>query len=165
MSAARFPTREEIASRPESVQRIGAITASMIQRYAIAVGDHNPLYFDAAYARACGYAGIIAPPTMLAAVLGWQAGPAEGALMADGSDPALVIPETVGFKFMGGGQALTFMEPVNLGDVVTARKRLVDIYERQARAGALVFVVSETLYANQHGRPLMRCRETLIASP
>ena len=85
--------------------------------------------------------------------------------MHDGSDPALIIPETAGYKFMGGGQSLTFQEPVYAGDGITARKRVTDVYERQARSGALVFVVSETVYVNQQGAQLMHCRETLIARP
>jgi acyl dehydratase len=165
MKSTRLPTREEIDAKPETVRFLGTITAAMIQRYAVAVGDESPLYFDDAYARACGYLGIIAPPTFLAAVLGWEAGPAERELLSDGSDPALIIPETAGYKFMGGGQTLTFQEPVYAGDGITARKRVTDVYERQARSGALFFVVSETVYVNQQGTQLMHCRETLIARP
>ena len=165
MTAFKLPTRDDLAARPESVRDVGEITPLMIQRFAAAVGDHNPLYFDANDARAAGYRDIIAPPTFLAAVLGWDAGPSESALMADGSDPALVIAETVGYKFMGGGQSLTFLEPVCAGDVVRARKRLTEIYERDARSGRLIFLVFETVFENDHGTQLLRCRETLIARP
>ena len=34
-----------------------------IRRFAEAIGDTNPLYLDEAYARARGYASVIAPPT------------------------------------------------------------------------------------------------------
>jgi acyl dehydratase len=163
-SRVALPSREEIARREATVTVLGEITAAMIGRFAMVVGESNPLYFDDAYARAHGYPGIVAPPSYLAAVLGWGDGPREEALMADGSDPALVLPETVGHRFMGGGQALEFFAPVCAGDTVTARKRLADVYERQASSGTLIFMVSETVFQNQRGENLMRCRETLIAS-
>jgi acyl dehydratase len=165
MTSFRLPTHEELAARPDSVRVVGEITASMIQRFAVATGDDNPLYFDVHQARAAGYRDIIAPPTFIAAVLGWEAGPSEGALMVDGSDPALVIPETIGYKFVGGGQSLTFIEPLCAGDVVRARKRLTEVYEREARSGTLVFLVFETVFENDRGTQLVRCRETLIARP
>lgn len=163
MTSFRLPTREELATRPESVRVVGEITSLMIQRFATAVGDGNPLYFDADHARAAGYRGIIAPPTFLAAVLGWEPGPNESALMPDGSDPALVIPETFGCKFVGGGQSLTFLEPLCAGDIVRARKRLTETYERDARSGPLIFLVFETIFENERGTQLLRARETLIA--
>ena len=41
------------------------ITAKEAQRYAQAVGDLNPLYFDEEAARAAGYRTLVAPPTFL----------------------------------------------------------------------------------------------------
>ena len=165
MTSFRLPTREELDSRPESVCVIGEITSPMIQRFAIAIGDDNPLYFDVDHARAAGYPSTIAPPTFLAAVLGWEAGPKQDALMADGSDPALVVPETIGYKFVGGGQSLTFLEPLCAGDIVYTRKRLAEVYERDARSGPLVFLVFETVFESPRGRQFLQCRETLIARP
>jgi len=160
-----LPTREEIGLRPACVEALGEVTPAMIRRYATAVGETNPLHFDQAYARALGYRNIVAPPTYLAAVLGWGAGPREEELMCDGSDPALVLPETVGRRFMGGGQDLEFFAPLCAGDSVIATRRLADIYERVTRNGTLTFLVSETVHENQLGHRLLRCRETLIASP
>jgi acyl dehydratase len=165
MTAPRLPTPEELDARPESVRVLGEITPLMIQRFAATVGDDNPLYLDAGHARAAGYRNIVAPPTFVAAVLGWEAGPGEQALMEDGSDAALVIPETIGYRFVGGGQSLTFFEPLCAGDVVRARKRLAEVYERDARSGTLTFLVFETVFETDHGTPLVRCRETLIARP
>jgi acyl dehydratase len=165
MKSPNLPSQHELDSRPSLVRLIGEITPLMIQRFATTVGDHNPLYFDEAQARAAGHPTCIAPPTFLPAVLGWGAGPQESDLMADGSDPALVIPETVGYKFVGGGQTLTFYEPLYAGDIVSSTKRLVEVSERESRSGKLVFLVFETTYEAQGGRRLIQCRETLIARP
>lgn len=159
-----LPTRDEIARRPEQVRNIGEVTALMFQRYAVAVGDLNPVYFDDAAARAAGHPGVVAPPNFLTSVLGWEAGPPEGELLADGTERANLVPEIEGLRLMGGGHELSFGQPVRPGDVVTARRRLVELYQREARFGLLTFAISEIVYANQRGEHLVTCRETVIAA-
>jgi acyl dehydratase len=159
-----LPSKEEIAKRPEQVSRIGEVTALMFQRYAIAVDDLNPIYFDDDAAGAAGYPGIVAPPNFLTAVLGWQAGPPAGELLEDGTEKKVLIPEIDGLRLMGGGQELTLAQPVRPGDVVTARRKLVDLYQREAKFGLLTFAVSDIVYTNQRGEHLVTCRETLIAA-
>ncbi len=159
-----LPTKDEIAKRPERVREIGAITALMFQRYAIAVGDLNPIYFDAVAARAAGHPGIVAPPNFLTSVLGWDAGPTEGDLLEDGTERAVLVPEIEGLRLMGGGHELTFGQPVRPGDIVTARRKLVDLYQREAKFGLLTFAISDIVYTNQRGDHLVTCRETVIAA-
>jgi len=159
-----LPSKEEIAKRPEQVRTLGEVTALMFQRYAIAVDDLNPIYFDDDAARAAGHPGIVAPPNFLTAVLGWEAGPPQGELLEDGTEKKVLIPEIDGLRLMGGGQELTFAQPVRPGDVVTARRKLVDLYQREAKFGLLTFAVSDIVYTNQRGEHLVTCRETLIAA-
>ena len=159
-----LPSKDEIARRPEQVSVLGEITALMFQRYAIAVGDLNPIYFDDTAARAAGYPGIVAPPNFLTSVLGWEAGPAEGDLLDDGTEAKLLVPEIRGLRLMGGGHELTFGQPIRPGDVVTARRKLVDLYQREAKFGLLTFSVSDIVYTNQRGEHLVTCRETVIAA-
>lgn len=144
-------------------QQLGVVTREHIQRFAISVGDLNPLYFDEEYARQAGYQGIMAPPTYLTAVLGWEAGPPEAELRADGTayaDAALIpLP---GARLMGGGQDLEFIQPVCPGDEVTMERRLVDVERREGRSGVLTLLKTEKRYSNQRGELLVVCRETLI---
>ena len=76
---------------PESAAKIGTVVAVATgevyrrdwQRWAAAVGDHNPLWFDPDYARQHGYRDIICPPLYLQyAILGVAA---LGDLRPDGS--------------------------------------------------------------------------------
>jgi len=159
-----LPSKEELARRPEQVRVLGEVTALMTQRYAIAVGDLNPIYFDDAAARAAGYPGIVAPPNFLTSVLGWDAGPAEAELLEDGTEAGVSAPEIRGLRLMGGGNELTFGQSVRPGDVVTARRKLVDLYQREAKFGLLTFAVSDIVYTNQRGEHLVTCRETIIAA-
>lgn len=159
-----LPSKIEIAQRPERIDRLGEVTALAFQRYAIAVGDLNPIYFDDEAARAAGYPGIVAPPNFLTSVLGWRAGPAESDLLNDGTEAQISTPEIRGLRLMGGGHELTFGRPVRPGDVVTARRKLVDLYQREAKFGVLIFSVSEIVYTNQNEEHLVTCRETVIAA-
>ena len=43
----------------------GVVTQREFQRWAAAVGDRNPLYFDREYARAHGYPDLVMPPMYL----------------------------------------------------------------------------------------------------
>ncbi|MGE0801982.1 MAG: MaoC family dehydratase N-terminal domain-containing protein [Lautropia sp.] len=159
-----LPSPQDLATRPDRVRELGTITRAMIARFAVSIGDPSPIYFDDDKARAAGHPGIIAPPTFLPAILGWGAGPAESELLADGNDPELVPPEIAGCRMMGGGQALRFGVPVQPGDTVTARKRVVEMRHRRSRSGApMVLMVTETSYFNQRDELLVCCRETLIA--
>jgi acyl dehydratase len=159
-----LPTKDEIARRPEQTRAVGEITALMFQRYAIAVGDLNPVYFDDSAARAAGYPGIVAPPNFLTSVLGWEAGPPEDELLEDGTSSKILVPEIEGLRLMGGGHELTIGQPVRPGDIVTARRKLVDLYQREAKFGLLTFAISDIVYTNQRGEHLVTCRETVIAA-
>ncbi|MBI2964285.1 MAG: MaoC family dehydratase N-terminal domain-containing protein [Deltaproteobacteria bacterium] len=154
--------RSFIGHRDE--QRLGCVTEVALQRYAVAVGDLNPLYFDDQAARAAGYPGIIAPPNFLSAVLGWQAGPPEGELRPDGTTAAdvafIALP---GARLMGGGQELEIVRPVRPGDEVTLERRLADVEKREGKSGTLTLLKIEKRYRNQHDELLLICRETLIA--
>lgn len=159
-----LPSKQAIAERPAVVRQLGAITATAFQRYAIAVGDLNPIYFDDAAARDAGYPGIVAPPNFLTSILGWDAGPPEAGLLADGTEANKQVPEIGGLRLMGGGHELTFGVPVRPGDVITARRKLVDLYQRDSKMGTLTFAISEIVYTNGRGDHVVTCRETVIAA-
>jgi acyl dehydratase len=159
-----LPSKEVIAERPEVVRALGEVTAIAFQRYAIAVGDLNPIYFDDGAARDAGYPGIVAPPNFLTSILGWDAGPPEGELLTDGTEATNLVPEIQGLRLMGGGHELSFGVPVRPGDAITVRRKLVDLYQRNSKMGALTFAVSEIVYTNQRGEHVVTCRETVIAA-
>ncbi len=79
LEARRERERAEPDRRARSAARVGTVAATATgevnrrdwQRWAAAVGDHNPLWFDPEYARAQGYRDIICPPLYLQyAILG-----------------------------------------------------------------------------------------------
>lgn len=127
------------------------VTALDVKRFAVATDDPNPLYADAVAARDSRYGGPIAPPLFYMAPLTEPL--PERDLRPDGLPYAgrLPIPPTPLPRLMDGGTDIEFFVPIRVGDTLTARSRIVDIYEKQGRSGPLIFVVRETTYTNQHG--------------
>ena len=44
-----------------------------------------------------------------------------------------------------------FLKPVRAGDTLAAAYKILDIVERQGRAGKFAILMQETSYTNQHG--------------
>jgi len=164
MTTERLITDEARASiGVERETLIGEITLRDIQRYALTVGDFNPLYFDEAYARTTPYGGIIAPPNYLTAVIMWGLGVPEQELSADGL--GLVADEQregAAHRRMAGGQQLEFHAPVRPGDVIRARSKTVAMEQREGRSGPFVLITAEQRYYNQRDELLVTCQQTAI---
>lgn len=130
-----------------------------IRMFALAVGDANPLYVDAAYARAWGYDDVVAPPTLICET-NQYAGLAADPDGYAGHTWGIEIPGT---RKVRGGNAYTFHRPVHPGDVVTAHWTLTDVAERRTSGGLrMVVVTSVATYTNQHGEDLVTNEETVI---
>jgi acyl dehydratase len=141
---------------------IGAIDRLWAQRYAVAVDDLNPLYFDEAHARRHGHAGLVVPPNYLATLRGApNAGPAEDGLLPDGMDPS-ARPPLPGLIGMGGGQSLVFHRFVCCGEQVDVERSVVSVEEKQGRSGPLVIIQQELRYLTGAARPLLTLRNTLL---
>lgn len=126
----------------ETTHTLGPVTALMIRRYARAIGESNPLYYDAEFARSRGHADIVAPPNLVTAITTWDEGPATDDLRTDGT------PETVqlegipssGVRVMGGGEDMEFHTPITAGTTVVEHSTLLDAELRQGRNGRFIVV-------------------------
>ena len=157
----------------ESASRVGTVAATATgevnrrdwQRWAAAVGDHNPLWFDPEYARAQGYRDIICPPLYLQyAILGVTA--LEG-LRPDGSSGAvsgsLAFPRAP--KRMAGGESTTFHRPAYHRDEIEMVRTIASIVEKQGRSGNFVLVTWRTVYRNQLRELVAEATTSMIARP
>lgn len=143
----------------------GAVTTRDWQRWAVSVGETNPLYFDADIARAHGYADVICPPLYVQySILGVTA---LGDLREDGSSGAssgnLQFPDAP--KRMAGGETTTFHRPCYDGDVITSERRVESIVEKQGRSGRFVLVTWKTDYINQRRELVAQATTSMIARP
>jgi acyl dehydratase len=142
-------------------ERSGVVDKKEFQRWAAAVGDLNPLYFDADAAKAAGYRDVIMPPLFLSQVTSGVT--LLDSLRPDGtlanSGPALPLPP----RRMAGGAETFYYLPVYPGDVLTSQRKLADIAEKHGRSGRFVLVTSEVEYRNQDGALVAKSRSSMIA--
>jgi acyl dehydratase len=138
---------------PEEIGR------AAMRYFGLAVGDDNPLYTDEHYARANGYPGVIAPPTMLCET-NQYAGLRRDENGYAGHVWHLDIPNTT---LVRGGNSYVFHQPVLATDVITAVWRIADITERtNSRGRDMVILTSIAQYATADGKPLVTNTESLI---
>ncbi len=156
---------------PESLAMIGeplgdpvsaTITRKQSQRYAKAVDDLNPLYFDEGAAKAAGFRTLIAPPTYLTyatATNGTLADVREDGLYRGGGRSVSLRVKRVMF----GGEEWDFLEPAYVGDTITAQARLHSLEQKDGASGPFVLMTTETCYTNQDGVTIARARGKSIA--
>ncbi len=158
---------------PETAARVGTIAATASgdvirrdwQRWAAAVGDDNPLWFDPDHARANGYRDVICPPLYLQfAILGVS--PLAG-LRPDGSSGAvsgsLAFPKAP--RRMAGGESTTFHLPAYHRDEIEMVRTIESVVEKEGRSGRFVLVTWHTVYRNQHGELVAEASTSMIARP
>jgi acyl dehydratase len=157
----------------ETAARVGTVAATATgevirrdwQRWATAVGDDNPLWFDPNYARTNGYRDVICPPLYLQyAILGVS--PLPG-LRPDGSSGAvsgsLAFPKAP--RRMAGGESTTFHLPAYHRDEIEMVRTISSIVEKEGRSGRFVLVTWHTVYRNQHGELVAEASTSMIARP
>ena len=142
-----------------------AVEPGAVRRYAQAImADHDPAYAPSA-------SDPVAPPLYPAFMFRRPLGAADvltdraedpdfDGLVSAATDglPELPLP---GLALLNGGSEIELLRYARHGERVTQSSRYADIYERQAKAGPMLFVVTETEYRTG-GELLMRVRKTVI---
>ena len=132
------------ATRP----RVCEVEKGQIRRFAMAIGEENPVHFDEKAARAAGFTSIVAPPTFPAALC-----MTDPLLTEVGLDPQ---------STMHAEEEYEYFRPIAAGDVITVTHKIADVYDKQAPNGRLVFVVIETRGNDKRGRPVFKGRRVLV---
>jgi N-terminal half of MaoC dehydratase len=112
------------------------VEAGHLKRFVEAIGDPNPRWTEEA------------PPTFLVALVPVSM--------------HLEEAEEYGKGWLNGGNRFEYLEPVKVGDRITATGRVADVYEKTGGSGSLLFIIFETEYVNQHGRTVAKLRGTAI---
>lgn len=120
------------------------IEKGWVKRYCEAVGETNPLYLDEGFAKKSKYGKLIAPPGI---VFGLYFIPQ----MPRAPDPPVKLPRGV-----DGGGEWEFLRPIFVGDTLTGTGKIKDIYERDGRAGKMLFSENEVTWKNQKGEVVAR---------
>ena len=122
-----------------------------IHRFADAVDDANPLYYDEEYARNSKYGSIIAPPGFF----GWPLKQNRHSPLAIDTPGELESAfEQAGYPLslvLDGGMEYEFFLPVYAGDVLSAVTTVRSLRERSTEAGTIIVAFLDTAYHNQAG--------------
>ena len=113
------------------------VTAEVIREFSRSIGDANPLFVDVQAARAAGYKGLVAPPTLCTIFV-------RGVELPD-------IKLKFGRARFHAGQRVQPQGQVVAGDQLTASSHLKEVYPKTGRSGTMVFIVWETTFRNQDG--------------
>jgi len=138
---------------------ISHVEKGAIMRFADAVGDHNPLYYDEEYAKNSRYGSVIAPPGFL----GWPARGIRGGTFASQNVEGGPDLAKAGYpRIIDGGYEYEFFLPVRAGDILASSSMTKDIVEREGKTGKMAFVITESTYTNQNGDLVAKARHTMI---
>ncbi len=154
---------EELKVPDELAQYIGKIDPphvrevekGSIRRYADALGNPNPLYYNEEYAADSPYGCIIAPPGFF----GWSK---QSIPQSEGIIGLMGAMINAGYAgILDGGMAYEFFLPVRADDTLIAYTKVKDI---QAKAGKKDMMITqfETTYLNQNGDTVAKASQTLI---
>lgn len=128
----RLKTRIGVDGPPTTT----TVEAGHVRRFVEAIGDPNPRWEGEA------------PPTFLVAL----------------APPSLHLGEAeeYGKGWLNGGNRFEHFAPVRIGDQITARGHVADVYDKMGAGGSMLFIVFETDYTNQRGELVARLRGTVI---
>jgi acyl dehydratase len=125
------------------------VEAGAVRRFAEAIGDPNPLYFDESAARSSRWGRRIAPPTFPRT---FDYGQIEG----------LRLPTS---GIIHGEQEYVYRRPIIVGEELVCWGTFVDSYSKSGREGTLNFLVFERVAEDLSGNEVMRTREVYILLP
>ncbi|HEX5577902.1 MAG TPA: MaoC family dehydratase [Gemmatimonadaceae bacterium] len=123
----------------QSVEVPTVVTAQMVELFAEATGDRNPVHLDEEFAAKTKFGGRIA----------------HGMLTA-GFVSAAIATKLPGPGSIYMGQTLRFTRPVKLGDTVTVKLEVIEIIAEKKR------VRLSTVCTNQNGETVMEGEATVM---
>ena len=132
-----------------------------IKKFADAVGDSNPLYWDHEYAKNSRYGAIIAPPGFFGWPVTWtSAMPLQQEIRTE----LMVALAKAGYdRALDGGIEFDFFQPVYENDTLAVLVKIAEVNAKETKGGTLVFSTVETSFTNQHGALVAIARQTVIA--
>ena len=126
-----MPLNRDFIGRSTRSEEPFEVTRGDIRRFALAIGDENPVYLDPKAAVEAGHPDVIAPPTFLIT------------LGTSGAGAYLHDPE-LGLRFemvVHGEQRFDLHRPVRAGDLLDSATRIADI--RDAGRNELMTLVTD----------------------
>ena len=125
-----------------------------IRKFAGALGDENPLWFDPAYGATTRYNTLIAPPTF---VVGNRVPASSGPLEKKDYGCLVNLLECAGF---------TWFDVIKMGDELCSTLKLIGVSERKSQEGKrIASLKSGARYFNGYGNPIAIGRGVMNVIP
>ena len=153
---------------------IGTITAegtvvverTPVEAFAKGVTDSNPVYRNLEAAQAAGFTNVPAPPTYAFVAQNFGAfDELQPPTDADAPDPLATV---IGTLMKGGGiilhgeQAFDYHQPLVVGQTLSFKGTVTDIYQKPTGDKTMTFTVVETVYTDEAGEPVVTSTMNLI---
>ena len=119
------------------------INRAAFRMYADSTNDPNPLYTKPEAARTAGLKDVMAPPTLLCDTFRFY-----GDTIDESGLPTALEQLSPGTP-LRPGNSYRFLRPVHPSDVITARRKVTRVWQKQGRSGPLTFQQIEIAYRNQ----------------
>jgi acyl dehydratase len=155
-----------VIGKPTGSSRV-AMERGPISNFARAIKDDNPVYHDPDAAKAAGFTNIPAAPTWGFAMQNWGTFP-ELQPTTDPTGGRNAVMDVIGSLRAGGGlilhgeQEFEYHRPVVAGDVLTGEGRIADVYQKESKGATMTFLVTETVWKDGSGEPVLTARMNLI---
>jgi len=135
------------------------VTKRDIKRFAQAIGEANPVHFDEDYAKNTKYGAIIAPP-LFCHMFTFEDVP-QNRLPSDGSPIEIDVPVPAQ-RTVGGESSYEIFQRIKVGDKITAKSTLKNVFIKEGRNGRLYFIVVDTEFSNQRNELVAKETATYI---
>ena len=133
----------------ESKAALNEVEKGAIRRFAEALGETNPIYFEEAAARAAGYRSVVAPPTF----------PTTLRAASDLREGLMLTP---GKHLLQAEQSFEYARPIVAGDRLMVRSKIAEVSQRQTPSGLTDVVVIEDEGRDDAGAVVYRSRQLWV---
>jgi acyl dehydratase len=154
----------KVIGKPVSKQTV-VIERGPVANFATAVCDPDPVYRDPRAAQQAGFDSMPVPPTYPFVMQTWgdfpELQPADkpaGNAMGEVIGPLMAK----GGIILHGEQEFIYNRPVLVGDVLTGEGKIVDAYTKESKGKTMTFMVTETVWRDQKGEPVVTTRFNVI---
>ena len=131
-----------------------------IRRYCLMIDDDNPLFLDPDFAKTTRYKGVVYPPFAPFGIMNLGS-PEKMANLGKGGE--MIIPPTPGRYFINMAQEWEWFSPALVGDRLTAKGRLGDVYMKPIQIDPKAFwVITETHISNQRDEKVCIFKNILL---
>jgi len=156
--------RKMIGRETEPIKFPYPVEQETIRRYCMMVDDDNPLFLDPDYAKQTKYGAVVYPPFAPVGIMSHGSpGMAARTFGGEGKETSL-LPPTPGSYFINMAMEWEWFKPIVVGDRLTTRTRLGDVYIKPIRIDPKAFwIVLELQFANQNEEDVCLVRNILLS--